>query len=45
MVAPNGNTKLVVFLEMPALSRAHFIVTGNVAPEEQVENAFEKLEQ
>ena len=39
MVAPIGNTKLDVSLETLTLSLTHFIVTGNVALEELVENA------
>ena len=37
-VAPSGRTKLVTRFEIPACSAA-FMVTGNVAEDEAVENA------
>jgi hypothetical protein len=39
IVAPRGNTKLEIRLDTPALFSTQSIVTGNVAPEELVENA------
>jgi hypothetical protein len=38
MVAPNGNTKLLVLLETPAFFSTHSNVIGNVADDELVEN-------
>ena len=42
MVAPSGSVKLEISLETPLFSSTAVIVSGRVAPEEEVENAVSR---